>query len=1231
MNTIDQYSIMLPPVQFLDPGPSLIDGRTEQDWLSFLCDYATLINFYDSNNEVTSSWAPFLLKDPVFLLASISTTRFDECHSQYANTCNKLTKLLQTATYTRETAAAFNQLFDQLTDIGKRIKRWIHFMQFTTAKYDLKEYVIYHTTNTFSKYFWAIAGLRQALALTSVIKIKGIKDTQYSDFDSFDMLGVEIWTQNRDLIPYWEVLGLQHPIEKNLPSDIFNAIKNAGDKMMNFFGTIIQHANSGFETQKNKKSQHPDTILLRTFVNLLKVHQDQLNGIAKKHLEFYYNDILKQSKKAAVADSVFLCSELAKNINTFNLPAGTLFNAGVDAQKNPILFSTLQNVTLNAASITGGYTLSKVPVSDNAASLNIQPIPTPGVLQTDQDGKVQSWPTFGGTATPIPAVVKPGFAFASPMLFLREGQRQISLIMDFTSAIDPQLLQNVNYYLSTQSAWLSVTGTIQPETSDTITQTQVTIIIKLDATQPPIESFTKNPDGLNSSWPMLKIEFNSLFDQATPPILNSLTVTVNVSGVKTFQLYNDFGALSTKKAYSPFGPTPLVNSNFIIGSSEIFSKPLDSLVIELNWDQLPPDFQAYYQQYNNYINNYIPPQPSQPKCALVSWFKKTTSETPSSTPPAQPFNNSCFRVNASLLQNGSWNEFDVIKLQPNPDTTSTTPFIPYTDPTVNPQPAGNNLMLFSESNNALINTSIFGNPPKTAPGDPTIQDSTLAFTDSSKWGFMKLSLSGPSYGFGSTLYPNVVSDIAQLNALNIVNKGGPDGIVAPSNPPFAPQLTAFSANYSASYQYTFNATRSPATCPIQCYLYAPFTNYTVYDSSQPGANYNYTIGSTGISEPPAGISLWAPVNYKGYLFLELNSLQPANTLNIFFGLARNFTTAARGGSPDYYYVSNKGWKTLPLLSDGTDNFSCSGIIKVNVPDDISNAGTFMPGNNYWFCIVVDDDPASYSQTVFLKTNGFTAKRVGDFTSISTAPVLAASTITKPQNAIPQIAATIQPFASFGGKAAEDHDQMSLRVSNRLKTKDRIVSPEDYFRLISQYFDDIYYSKPVFDSKSRTTNVCLVKAYDNWTDPNAFLPMISTCQEDHITTFLQARTSVFTNINVTNFEFQYVRIVANISISDDFEPLSMQKNISKALDIFLSPWISSDSPQVIIDQEVSDTQVADLIRNMPGVMDVGSIYFQTWMTNTSPDTSTNKKTVAPLAASALMVSSMDHQITCSIVI
>ena len=1216
MSTINPYSTMLPPAGFLVPGPSLIDSRTEQDWLSFLCDYASLINFYDGNNELSGNWTPFLLKDPVFLLAHISKTRFSEFHSRYFNTCSKLDKLLKTGTNTKETAVAFNQLFDQLTEIFIYIKRWIYFMQRTDVEYDLKRYIIHHTRTSFSKHFWAIISLRQSLHLSSVIK--WIEPADDSEFYFFDAREEMIWMQNKDKSPFWEILNLVYPIKNNTATGFFNAIKNSGDGMVNFFCTIVQHADSEFGKLKQKKSSYPDTTLLRTFVNLLSIYQDQLNGISKKHLKFYYNDVLKQTKEPAVADTVFLCSQLANNTATFNLPAGTLFNAGVDAQKNPILFSTQETVNLNPGAITGGNTLFKSPASGTAAALGLQSIPAPGVLQKDKDGKVQSWVTFGGTVSPQTTLIKPGFAFSSPMLFLREGQREITLELNFASVINPQLLQSVNYYLSTQSAWLLVPGTVQPPTDNTAPQTRVTVQIKLDQTQPPIESFKKNPDGLNSSWPMLKIEFNSFFEQATPPVLTSLTVNVNVSGVQTFQLYNDFGLLSTKKSYPLFGPTPLVNSNFIIGSNEIFSKPLDSLVIELNWDNLPPDFQAYYQQYNNYIN----PPSTESQWAIVRWFKKLFHI--SQQPSDQPFNNNYFKVDFSLLQNGSWNEFDM-NATCGIGTSATV------------QPKGNNITLFTEDSDsgALINSSIFGYPvvpgtssSETEAGDPGIQNSALKFTDTSKWGFMKITLAGPGYGFGSTLYPNVISDIALQNALMVVNKE--KKFLKPAAMPFVPELNSFSATYSASCQYTFNTTAT-GTYPIQCFLYAPFKNYTVYDSSAQIADYTYTVDDSGASNSSSGVAMWPPINHTGYLFLEISNLLPSNALNLYFELARNYTNSVASNKADYYYISNSGWKGLNLLSDGTNNFSCSGIIKVSVPDDISNAGVAMPGNNYWFCIAVKDDPASFSQTVLLETNGFTARRTGNFTSTGTAPELAAGTITKPQTAIPQIAATTQPFPSFGGKAAEDHTEMNLRVSNRLKTKDRAVSTEDYFRLINQEYDDIYYSKPVFDPQSKSTGVYVIRAFDNWTDPGAFLPMISTCKEEKISKFLNGRTSVFSNISVSNFDFQYVRVIATVLVADGLEPLTMQKNIAQALDVFLSPWITSDGQQVTIDEEITGAQVADFFKSMTGVMGVESVLFQTWMVDMPPGLMISKESVAPLAPKALMVSSMDHQIECNVVV
>ena len=62
---------------------------------------------------------------------------------------------------------------------------------------------------------------------------------------------------------------------------------------------------------------------------------------------------------------------------------------------------------------------------------------------------------------------------------------------------------------------------------------------------PAIEAFEENPDGFTSDWPLFKIEFYEFADLSAPPMLTSLDIAVEVKELRTFQLYNDFGALST--------------------------------------------------------------------------------------------------------------------------------------------------------------------------------------------------------------------------------------------------------------------------------------------------------------------------------------------------------------------------------------------------------------------------------------------------------------------------------------------------------------------------------------------------------------------------------------------------------------------------------------------------------------------------------------------------------------
>ncbi|HET6992358.1 MAG TPA: baseplate J/gp47 family protein [Bacteroidia bacterium] len=1334
MRVIDHSSVIASLENALVPSPKLIDGRTEKDRLSFLSDFAALINFFDHNNKINGNWSPFLLKDPVFLLAGISRTKFKKYHTLYLSTCNKLEQTLAANDEVSDIPNSFNQLFSQLTRVFIRIERWTYYMQLGLENYQLKKYVLNQVRETYSQYFWAILSLRDYLSTTDILG--DIAPTKYDLTNSFTDL---IWTENKGKNPYWEVLNIGIPGQDTTDSDfeqkiesaiksessneailylagiIFKSLKVAGDELFAFFNTIVQHSNAEYEKVKLLKSKYPDTTLIRAFVELLKIQQEQLNGISQKHLEFYYKDILLQTELPAVADSVFISAVLAKTNAVFDLPAGTLFSAGVDAQKNPVLFASVEDVSLNPAGIAGAYTLSQWPDNNNVIPLNFQTIPSPGILQTDANGNNLKWETFGGSLTTQPSTL--GFAFASPMLLLREGTREILVTLNFSSPIDLHMLAGASYSLSTAKAWLNVPFAILPVDNPSATSS-VIIQFNLDSTEPAIEAFTVNPDGLNALWPMLKIQFNTFLNLVQPPVINSLSIEVNVSGVKTFQLYNDNGLLSTKTPFQLFGPIPDVNTNFIIGNNEIFSKPLNLLMIELDWDNLPSDFSVYYQAYNTYINSpsFIWSSPAGPGSssavanststvstsgttsvsggakdvtsatgslttekkstnlfsrfgkAVKTFFRKiggmfksestekttktvastgTVKQGPNTPAPSLStlitFSNSCFTVNFFLLQNQSWNSFNM-----NQATQLTTSSATGNSGTVTTQTSPSSQLLFTTNIDTgnLIDSSLFGyfasQTPVDTNIDPTIQNETLTYTSSSSSGFMKMTLNGPSYGFGASIYPGVVSYTSLQNALTIssttttpVSTGGsttkPTSTTLLPNPnlPFAPKVSGLTADYSAVQTYDFSNT--PGTYPLQCFYYTPFANYTSYDNttsaSVKATVYNSMCGpSTALTN---SILMFPSFPFNGALFIELTNLIPSNTLSLFFELARNYAGTSSTQSLSYYYLNNTGWTSLPLLEDGTNNLSCSGIIEFDIPYDIVNQSVIMPGTNNWIAITETGNPSSFAQTVLLTTNGVELQRSGNsYLTDTTVPQIAANVISKPQTAIPQIASLAQPFSSFGGKAAENQTLMNRRVSNRLKTKNRAVTKGDFFRLIRQEFNDIYYSKAIYNSDTNVVNVYVVQKYNNAANANAFNPMVSECEEKKIQDYLENRASLFSSISVSNFIFQYVTVSANIALQPGYAWQGVQSNIIQSLNIYLSPWITSSDQQIIIDKGISLPKVAEFISGIAGVQSVSGVSLSTYtVTDQTQQPVVNppgQDTIFPVAG-GLFVSSMNHNI------
>jgi hypothetical protein len=1324
MRAIDYSNVIASVEKALVPSPELIDGRTEKDRLSFLTDFAALINFFDHNNRINGDWTPFLLKDPVILLASISRTKFNKYHTLYLGTCNKLQQTLAAKKEVGDIPNSFNQLFDQLTRIFRIIERWTYYLQLGTESYQLKKYIINQVKETYSQYFWALLSLRDFLTTTAILGT--VAPSKYDLANSFTDL---IWTENKGKNPYWEVLGISLEMQDltastfenefetivkskgredavfELSEIVFNALKNAGDELFVFFNTIIQHSNSEYEKVKLLPDKYPDTTLIRAFVELMKIQQVQLNGISQKHLEFYYKDILLQKEQPAVADSVFISAVLSKTTSVFDLPAGTLFNAGTDAQKNPVVFESIEDVSLNAAAIASTYTLSQWPDGDNLIPLNFSNIPSPGILQTDANGNNLKWPTFGGYVTTQPAEL--AFAFASPMLLLNEGTRELRVTLNFSSAVDLRMLQTANCFLSTAKAWQKFPFTLTPaENQDS---SSATIKINLEITDPAIETFIVNPDGLKADWPMLKIEFNYFFNLQQPPVISSMKIEVNVSGVKTFQVYNDNGLLSTKTPFQLFGPVPDVNSNFLIGNSEIFSKPLSLLIIELDWNALPSDFAVYYQAYNTYIDSssFVWSQPAETSSsgagvdsimklatsgtgtvpvstknstdtadtsvekkshgifsrfgnALKSFFAKigglfrskqkanttgtTNATTEEDTSTYVKFSNTCFTVNFFLLEDQSWNSFNVKLSQKVESPLSTV-----NSASEKIVPAAQSLFTTDDSGK-LTDKSVFFYMDVETPSDknldPSIQNSPLTYTSASSSGFMKMNLNGPPYGFGASIYPGVIAYTTLQNAITLTStttkpsSDGKSSTTAPTsttllpnpNLPFAPKVSGLSAVYAASETYDF--TSAAGAYPLQCFYYTPFAKYAAYDNNNNAGvgaiDFNSMAGS--VTTMNNSLMLFPAFPFNGALFIELTNLVPSNTLNLFFELVRNYAGTTSTQIPAYFYLNKSGWENLPLLADGTNNLTCPGIIKFEIPQDIFNPTITMPGTNNWIAITETGDPALYAQTVLLTTNGIELKRSGNtFLNDTTAPEIAAAVISKPMIAIPQIATITQAFASFGGKAAENQMLMNQRVSNRIKTKNRAVTRNDFFRLIRQEFDDIYYSRAVYVPDMNVVNVYVVQQYDSATHANAFNPMVSECEENKIQALLENSSSLFSCISVSNFTFQYVVVTATIVPLTGYAWEGVKSNINQLLNIYLSPWITSSGKQLVIDKGISLPKLTEFLNGIDGVESVSGVSVSSYLLAdhvkqpvSNPE---GQDTILPVTG-GLFVSSLDHKIQLS---
>ncbi len=105
------------------------------------------------------------------------------------------------------------------------------------------------------------------------------------------------------------------------------------------------------EPEQASELCRPHFVLFLTFLKLLRHAQEQLNTLTRRHLEFYYQQVLRMTKKRAVPDHVNVLLEPTADVDQALLPAGSVLSAGQDSAERDRLYATDRHIVVNHATI----------------------------------------------------------------------------------------------------------------------------------------------------------------------------------------------------------------------------------------------------------------------------------------------------------------------------------------------------------------------------------------------------------------------------------------------------------------------------------------------------------------------------------------------------------------------------------------------------------------------------------------------------------------------------------------------------------------------------------------------------------------------------------------------------------------------------------------------------------------------------------------------------------------
>jgi hypothetical protein len=196
-------------------------------------------------------------------------------------------------------------------------------------------------------------------------------------------------------------------------------------------------------TGNGQANTPPHLALLFSFLNQFLQVQADLNTLPKKHLDFFYQQVMRLAPGASVPDNAYIIFSLPKQKPSYVLAAGTRLKAGKDGNGADVSFTVAQDSFLTQSQVTSLRTVfvnqQQWGAQTYTEGVYMAPDATTadGISKPFRDPANAAWATLGAkqsfytppgaaTATNYP-MARLGFILASRVLLMKEGKRTVRI------------------------------------------------------------------------------------------------------------------------------------------------------------------------------------------------------------------------------------------------------------------------------------------------------------------------------------------------------------------------------------------------------------------------------------------------------------------------------------------------------------------------------------------------------------------------------------------------------------------------------------------------------------------------------------------------------------------------------------------------------------------------------------------------------------------------------------